>query len=192
MSNFTEEYYKNTSNLPPSPLLIEALGYLESNGKTALDLGCGAGRDTKLLLEKGFQVTAMDSEASSKKYIDQLKPSSSLTYTISTFEDFKYEHYDLINARYSLPFNPSRSFPSVMNKIIKSLNPGSIFVGQFFGVNDAWNVPTSNMTFLEKQGILDYLSSLEILILNEKDEDGALANGSAKHWHVFDVIARKN
>lgn len=192
MSHFTEEYYKNTSSLPPSPLLIEALGYLESNRKTALDLGCGAGRDTKLLLEKGFQVTAMDSEASSKKYIDRLKPSSNLTYTVSTFEDFEYQYYDLINARYSLPFNPSESFPSVMNKILESINPDGIFVGQFFGVNDAWNVSTSNMTFLKKQDLLTYLSSLEIIILNEKDEDGLLANGSTKHWHVFDVIARRN
>ena len=191
MSHFTEEYYKNTSNLPPSPPLVKALAYLESDGKTALDLGCGAGRDTKLLIEKGFQVTAVDSEASSKKYIDQLKPLGNLTYTISTFENFNYQRYDLINARYSLPFNPSSSFPSVINKILKSLKPGGIFVGQFFGIHDDWNVPASSMTFLEKQDVLTYLNSLEVITFDEKDEDGFLANGSTKHWHVFDVIARR-
>src|SRR3990167_11268015 len=106
MPRFTEDYYKNTQELGSSPLLIEALSFLRTEGKIALDLGCGTGRDTKLLLENNFQVKAVDSEPLVKQYIENLQNLGHLTYTQSTFENFNYQHYDVINARYSLPFNP--------------------------------------------------------------------------------------
>lgn len=191
MLRFTEDYYKNTRGLKPSPLLVEALGVLKTDRKVALDLGCGTGRDTKLLLESGFQVTAIDSEPLVAQYIENLRYLGDLTYTQSTFEDFEYQHYDLINARYSLPFSPSQSFPIIIGKILKSLNPGGVFAGQLFGINDEWNTLGSGICFLEESEIHKLFAALEIIKLNEKDEDGLLADGSAKHWHVFDIIARQ-
>ena len=191
MPRFTEDYYKNTQELGSSPLLIEALSFLRTEGKIALDLGCGTGRDTKLLLENNFQVKAVDSEPLVKQYIENLQNLGHLTYTQSTFENFNYQHYDVINARYSLPFNPREGFPFVINKVLKSLNSGGVFVGQLFGINDEWNVPGSNMSFFEKSEVQKFFTSLEIIKFDEKAEEGLLANGSKKHWHVFDIIARQ-
>ena len=54
-----EDFYKITKDRPPWPLLVEAVDLLEQR-EAALDLGCGAGRDTRFLLEQGFRVTAVD------------------------------------------------------------------------------------------------------------------------------------
>lgn len=191
MTTFSEGYYDNTKDLEPSPLLIEALGLQRTTGKTAIDLGCGAGRDTKLLLKRGFDVVAIDSEPLSEHFMKDLYKLGSLIYVLSTFEDFHFTNYDLINARYSLPFNPPDSFPGVMNSILKSLNLGGVFVGQLFGVNDQWNTERSNMTFHTRLDVEKLFSEFEIMKLTEKDEDDLLADGSKKHWHVFDIIAHR-
>jgi tellurite methyltransferase len=191
MSSFTEDYYKSTQDLEPSQLLIEALQLLSSPSKIALDLGCGAGRDTRLLLERGFKVIAVDSEPRVRKFIEKLHQFGDLTYVESTFASFDYKNYDLINAHYSLPFSPPESFGLVMDKILGSLNADGLFVGQFFGVNDEWNTPGSNMTFHTKTELQKLLSSVEIIKFDEKDADGPLTDNSEKHWHVFDVIARQ-
>ena len=55
--------YLSTINLlPPRPHVIEAHQYLgeNSHNKIAVDCGCGTGRDTLYLLEKGYQVYAFD------------------------------------------------------------------------------------------------------------------------------------
>lgn len=191
MATFSKDYYKNTKDLEPSPLLIEALGFPKTSGKTAIDLGCGAGRDTRLLLKEGFDVVAVDSEPSTESFMNNLYQLGNLTFVLSTFVGFHFKNYDLINARYSLPFNPSDSFPGVMSDILKSLNSGGIFVGQLFGVNDGWNTGQGNMTFHTRLDVENLFSAFEIIKLAEKDEVGLLADGSRKHWHVFDIIARQ-
>ena len=51
-------FYTYTKDSPPWPLLVRAASLVPRNGR-ALDLGAGAGRDTRYLLEQGFRVTAV-------------------------------------------------------------------------------------------------------------------------------------
>lgn len=183
------DFYQITKNRPPWPRLVRAAALLESRGR-ALDLGCGAGRDTRYLLEQGFEVTAVDREAASLAALADL-PVDRLHLVQSAFEDFAFERYDLINAHFALPFTNKELFPMVFARLKASLNPGGIFVGQFFGVNDTWNTPDSSMTFFTREQAQKQLEGLDIAEFEEEDQDGETADGTLKHWHVHHMIARR-
>lgn len=184
------EYLEKTKNLPPSPLLIRALSHL-IDGKTALDLGVGGGKDTKYLLENGLMVTSLDKDPAVGEVLNSLPNQDHLTFVNTTFDNFDFDHYDLINAHFSLPFNPKSSFEAVWSRVKNSLNAGGVFVGQFFGPKDSWNTPNSEMNFHKEEGVRQLLDGLDILELTEEDRDATTTLGAPKHWHIFHIIAQK-
>lgn len=185
-----EEFYHITKNNPPWPRLVRAVSLLGHAGE-ALDLGCGGGRDTRYLLARGFQVTAVDNEAASLTALANL-PTERLHLVQSTFEHFKFASYDLINAHFALPFTHKEQFSTVFARLKAALKSGGIFVGQFFGVNDTWNTPETTMTFFTHQQAHTQLAGLEIVEFEEEDRDGTTARGDAKHWHVYHIVARQS
>jgi SAM-dependent methyltransferase len=182
-------FYTFTQNSPPWPLLIRAASIAPKNGH-ALDLGAGAGRDTRYLLEQGFEVTAVDADPRSVALLSAL-PKSHLRVVQSSFEDFTFATYDLISAQFALPFVPRNRFAEVFTRLKAALPPSGVFVGQFFGVNDQWNTPDRNMTFLTRAEARDLIRDLETIEFTEEDADGHVADGSPKHWHVFHILCRK-
>src|SRR6266852_2382929 len=102
MKQFVKDFYQHTSGRPPWPLLVRAVSLL-AHKERALDLGCGAGRDTRYLLEQGFQVTAVDADANAMAVLATF-PQEKLRAIQSSFVDLEFESYDLINAHFSLPF----------------------------------------------------------------------------------------
>lgn len=65
------------------------------------------------------------------------------------------------------------------------------FVGNFFGIKDEWKETKSNMTFLNKQQTLELFNEFEIINFKEIEKNGTTGLGNIKHWHIFDIIARK-
>ena len=185
------DFYKRTKDHPHWPLLEKAVMLLGYKGH-ALDLGCGAARDTRYLLAQGWHVTAVDADPTAIAILSEL-PQEHLQVIQSSFEDFVYEHeaYDLVSSQFSLPFTPRASFTSVFTRIKQSIKPGGIFTGQFFGIHDEWNTPERNMTFLTREQVNELLSDMRVIELSEEDKIGPTASGTLKHWHVFHVIAQK-
>lgn len=186
------KFYTHTRERPPWPRMIQAVS-LVAKKERALDLGCGAGRDTRYLLEQGFQVTAVDADANAMAILATFPYQERLRAVQSSFVDFPLENYDLINAHFSLPFLPREQFYAVFEKVRQVLNPDGIFVGQFFGIHDQWNTPeqAGKMTFLTREEALQALEGLDVIEFEEEDVDSVVADGSPKHWHVFHSIARK-
>ncbi|HEY4387387.1 MAG TPA: class I SAM-dependent methyltransferase [Ktedonobacteraceae bacterium] len=184
-----DQFYQLTKDKPPSAGLVKAVSLLEHAGE-ALDLGCGSGRDTRYLLAQGFQVTAVDQEATALAALTELL-TERLSLVQSAFEDFTFAKYDLVNAHFALPFIRKNLFSTVFTRLKASLKPGGIFVGQFFGIHDAWNARAEHMTFLTREQTLKELAGLETLGFEEEDADGFTTEGFAKHWHVYHIIARK-
>ncbi len=183
------EYYQITKNNPPSPLLIKALGYVKHNGK-AIDIGGGALKDTRYLLEQGFEVTVVDKEELMVRAAKMIV-SDKLHYFVSSFSDFDFPNneYDIASAMFALPFNPPETFSSVFQNIKQSLVKEGILCGQFFGIRDEWST-NPEMTFHTKEQAKRLLADMEVILLDEQEKDGKIANGTPKHWHVFHFIVR--
>lgn len=183
-------YYTQTKASPPSPLLVKALEYVQSKGR-ALDVGGGALKDTRLLLKEGFEVTDIDSAELPAEIIVELDPKN-FHFVHSAYADFKFSEgeYDLVNAMFSLPFNPPDTFDRVFQDLKCSLKVGGIFCGNLFGDRDNWS-GKSDMTFHTKERAIFLMADLDVIWFEEREYDGKLASGMPKHWHVFNVIARK-
>jgi SAM-dependent methyltransferase len=182
-------FYRLTKDQPPHGRLLEAVERLGRTGE-ALDLGCGTRSDTGFLVAQGFHVTAVDREAAALESLADL-PHEKIERVQSSFEDFSFARYDLINAHYALPFIKPDLFGAVFTRLKGALRPGGIFVGQFFGVQDSWNTAENQMTFFTCEEALNQLAPLEVLEFEEEAQEGLTAEGVPKYWHIFHILARK-
>ncbi len=185
-------YYKKHSIREPRKLFVKAVSFC-SNKENALDLGAGTLIESKFLVDAGFKnIIAVDNSPEVKDFaqdIDTFK----LTLVMSSFNDFFFpkNKFDLVNAQFALPFYGKEDFPIFIKKIIDSLAPKGIFVGQFFGVNDSWNVPDSEIIFHTKEEGLQLLAELEIIEFLEEEKENPTASGAIKHWHLFHFIVKR-
>ncbi|MEI6345894.1 MAG: methyltransferase domain-containing protein [bacterium] len=190
--NTWKEYFERTKDSKPRPLLVKAVDLVVDKNE-ALDLGSGAFNDVRYLVSKGFKhITAVDSKPIAQGIIQNF-PTEIVSYIISSFENFDFveNKYDLINAQYSLPFNPENTLERVFKSITSSLKDGGILTGQFFGTKDEWNVEGHKMNFQTREQAEKLLSGLEVIDFQEEEEDRKTAKGDMKHWHVFHFIIKK-
>ncbi|AFY58557.1 Tellurite resistance protein TehB [Rivularia sp. PCC 7116] len=190
------DYYKAVANRPPRETLLTALANFEPENeaepRTAIDLGCGEGRDTVELLRRGWKVIAIDSQ---QEAIERLKNRCDKKTVIETriaqFENIDLpSDVDLINASFSLPFCKPENFPELWHKIVSGLTTGGRFSGHLFGDRDSWAADStmSNHTMSQIEALLQ---PFEVELLSEEDHPGKTALGHEKHWHIFHIVARK-
>lgn len=178
-----------TTGQPPWPELVRAAAMFERPGD-ALDVGAGAGRDTIHLLSRGWRVTAVDSSPSALEALRRI-PSDRLTIVASTAQDFVPSTYDLVNAQYSLPFLGASHLDATVSRLRDAIRPRGIMCATFFGPRDEWNQPGNELAFSSRNDVEDFFAGWDVIELDEAEEDGKTADGSAKHWHVFHVTARR-
>lgn len=188
-------YYNAVIGRPPRETLLTALKYFEdTKSKFAVDLGCGDGRDTAELLRRGWRVLAIDGE---KEGIARLlgRPDidkTNLEGVVMRFEALQLpKEVDLINASFSLPFCPPQEFPAMWEKIVTALRPGGRFCGQLFGDRDSWAI-YSSLNHHTREQVEQLLQPFAIEMFEEEDHPGRTALGEDKHWHLFQIVARKN
>lgn len=198
-------YYTVTDARPPRATLLFALDRFEQEGgkaahgraDLAIDLGCGNGNDTAELLRRGWQVLAIDAEASAIEGLQRSEAAlgpDRLETRVARFEDVDLPRALLVNSSFALPLCPPAAFHRVWRRLVAALEPGGRFAGQFFGNRDSWADPTtgkSGMTFLSRAEAVDLLKDLEIELFDEEENDATTPRGSSKHWHVFHIVARK-
>ena len=72
MNDPWEKYYKKTQGRDPRQILVDALETYpiqSASNSNALDVGAGAGNETKYLIGQGWNVFSLDSAPSAEKYI---------------------------------------------------------------------------------------------------------------------------
>jgi len=190
-------YYEKTAKGVAWDTLREAMRLASKSSKArehfAIDLGCGAGRDTLALLRHGWKVLAIDNQPMAIRWIRSSVPSKyrqQLRTRVALFERTDLPQCDLLNASYSLPFCPPERFRLLWRQIEKSIRPGGWFSGHFFGINDEW-ASLTDMTFHSRKQVKFLLRHFKMESFSEKEWEGTTSSGRKKHWHVFSVVARK-
>ena len=130
-----EKFYENTRNATPHDNIKKFLEMKTETGN-AIDLGCGAGRDTIFLIKNNWNVTAIDREDTqnvieSNLNIEDLKK---IKFMCQNFENIKLYKNDLIVSNFSIPFCNKNYFDDFWNKIVNSINNGRILCWEFFWI----------------------------------------------------------
>lgn len=162
--------------------------------KYAIDLGCGAGRDTIYLIKSGWKVLSIDRENTSEFISSKLNNEEleKFNFKCQEFENIELDKNNLLVANFSIPFCNKEHFDEFWNKIANSILKDGFFVGNFFGLNDSWAKMKDQMVFLSKKQVLELFENLfDIIEFNEVEKDGKTGLGKMKHWHIYNVIAKK-
>ena len=48
------------------------------------------------------------------------------------------------------------------------------------------------MIFLSREEVIELFNNFEIIKFKEIEKDGKTALGKDKHWHIYDIIAKKH
>ncbi|UNE35398.1 class I SAM-dependent methyltransferase [Vermiphilus pyriformis] len=198
-SNRWATYYEKKLQEPPRAYVVNALALLpNTKDKTALDIGCGIGHETLLLLEKGYKVTALDGEQIAidsmlkRPEIKKYKPM--LTTMVSQFQRLAFEklpQFDVIVASFSLPFCPPQHFEYVFSQLLHKLKPKGYFIGTFFdpSFNVFHNKDRQRMTFHTREQVKRLFENLTIIQL---DQEISMAACGKKTEHIYHITAINN
>jgi SAM-dependent methyltransferase len=172
--------------------LLKVLELFDGPG-LAVDLGCGSGIDTLELLRQGWRVVAIDSEPQALAWLERAAPpvwQTRLEMRQAMFEAVELPACDLVNASASLPFCMPAHFAGLWGKIVAALGENGRFAGHFFGDKDGWS-DNPQMTFHTAGQVQMLLADFEVEWLEEKEYEEKRPGGEWKHWHLFEVVARK-
>lgn len=187
-----EKYYENTAEAKPN-YTVKKFIELNTEPGNAIELGCGAGRDTVYLIKNGWDVLSIDREDVKARIKAKLtkKEMKRFGFLKQKFENIELKNNNLLVANFSLPFCNKNNFKELWNKINNSILKDGYFVGNFFGDNDEWKSTKEKMTFLTKEEVIELFKDFEIIEFKEVEKDDFTGLGKKKHWHIFNVIAKK-
>ncbi len=182
----SQEFFDSTVIADVSPLHERFLRYVP-DGARILDLGCGSGRDTKVFLDRGYSVEAVDGSRElcvlASKYTGiEVK---CIDFTTIDCKDC----YDAIWACASLLHIPSVQLPELFVRLRDALRQNGIFYmsfkyGDYEGERD--DRFFNDMTSEKFRTVINGVSGLDFV---EEWESEDVRRGKIVHW--YNVILRK-
>ncbi|MEQ9349601.1 MAG: class I SAM-dependent methyltransferase, partial [Alphaproteobacteria bacterium] len=159
----------------------------------AMDLGCGAGRDSLALLAAGWRVIAIDRQREAMAELERRVPPALRHRLEPRTGDIRTEPWgsaDLVVASFVLHTLAPPDFRALWATIPASLRPRGRFAGHFIGKHDTW-AGRDDMSTFSRDDLHHLLNGLEVEFWAERENDGETATGRAKHWHVHHIVARR-
>ena len=130
-----QKYYENTENALPHPMVKKFIN-MNINPQYAIDLGCGAGRDTIYLIKNGWKVLSIDKENTSEIISSKLNNEEleKFNFECQDFENIELEKNNLLVANFSIPFYNKDYFNGFWNKISNSILQERILRWELFWI----------------------------------------------------------
>ena len=187
-------YYRQTLGREPRPIFSRGLAAVEAAAVPpgqAIEIGFGDGTETLVLLDRGWNVTAIDPTPDAAEVLRRrVAPDAleRLTIVTARAQEVDLPPFDLLYAGYAMPFIDAEAFSGFWAQVRAAIRPGGFIVANFFGTRDTW-AGNPEMVFVERESVADLVEGLDVLVFDEIEEDGGSFLGP-KHWHTFDIVAR--
>jgi tellurite methyltransferase len=184
-----KQYRESGQGRKLRPLFLELMKHVQPNsGAQVIDLGCGAGVETREFLARGWNVFAIDSDADA---ISALGLSPGLQAECLAFEQIEtLPRCEIVFASMSLPFCPRTHFDRLWSAVDLAVAPSGFIACDFLGLRDTW-VESENLIGHTNEQINALLQDFELIWSKEVERDAPSLMGPMKHWHVHSVIAKK-
>ena len=148
-------YLKNSGGQTPSDILSGYLSFIPKG--RALDIACGNGRNTKILVQEGFRVDAVDiSNVALSQLPDNDTRINKMCRDMDTWQIPQNRYHLVINIR----FLDRRLFPMIK----KSLRPGGVLIFESF-------VGTERDYCLNPNELLHAFNDFRIVYYEEREND---------------------
>ncbi len=192
-------YYARREERPPRRTVLTALDLFEREGLPlsrwrAVDLGCGSGRDTVALIDRGWSVTAIDAEPAAITRLSSRFPAAvatgRLTAVQAAMEAADWSPVSLTNASFSLPLVAPDLFDAFFRRLADRLLPGGRLACQLFGDRDSF-VGRHPLTFHDRDQALARFAGWRLEVFEEEESEGESRSGRPKHWHLFHIVAQR-
>lgn len=191
MANF-DEYYAATQDAEPHQNLVMFLRKGKKPG-IAVDLGCGAGRDTVLLLKNGWTVIAYDINNNADYILPKLTPEerNRFTFVQACHQVAEIPKCDLVVANNSMHYLKRDEFKAIIDKIYDSLNTNGEFIAEFLGSKDDWAKNNPNDAYYSLRELRELMGNkFEFEAFREHEFDKPTLDGQPKHWQTISVMTR--
>jgi tellurite methyltransferase len=195
----TLAYYATTVGERPWPTVLDAIARFEREDRgvrrerLAVDLGCGAGRDTRALLSRGWRVLAIDQEKAGISALRRATPRADrarLTTAVADLATARLPRCDLVVASLSLVFVTGEAYCRAWAHLRAALRPGARFAGMFLGDRDE-AADDPRMTCPSARSIRRELAGQRIEWWSDREYEGSTAAGEPHHVHLVEVVARR-
>ena len=169
----------------PRPHLTRFMGALPPAGRV-LDLGCGPGGASFLMMQAGFDVDAVDASAEMVKFAAQ----KGVNAQVATFDDIDaVAAYDGVWANFSLLHAPREKLPLHLAAITQALRVGGVFhIGMKTGEGTKRDHLDRKYTFVTEAELRGLLidAGFEIVAQNVGHEVGLA--GTDDWWIVLMAV----
>ncbi len=127
-NKYANLYFESTVELDMGDMLDKFIAFLPEGGEV-LDLGCGSGRDSLYLIDRGFGVTAVDG---SRELCELASIHIGQDVLQMQFSELDFDEvFDGIWACASLLHTTPDEFEEIFGKVIKCLKPGGVLYMSF-------------------------------------------------------------
>lgn len=186
-NKYANMYFETTVNLSMKEALDRFLELVPEGG-AVLDLGCGSGRDSLEMLERGYDVTALDG---SEEMCALAEIHTGLEVLNMKFEELDFDEvFEGIWACASLVHVSSKKMPEILRKIRKALEMNGILYfsvkkGDFEGYRNE-----RYFTDYEKSDIKELFAKVEgFEIIDIWKSEDVRSDRNDKLW--LNVLAKK-